>query len=42
MPSSTFNYLIYYSSIITSRGLHVSCYTAPRFIFMCNIIFIRA
>jgi hypothetical protein len=25
----TLNSLIYYSSIITNRGLHVSCYTAP-------------
>jgi hypothetical protein len=25
----TFNWLIYYSSIITSRGLHISCYTTP-------------
>jgi hypothetical protein len=29
----TFNWLIYYSSIITSRGPHESCYTAP--IFNC-------
>jgi hypothetical protein len=45
----TFNWLIYYSSKIISRGLHVSCYTAPiltayqlfnfYLLLMCDIIF---
>jgi hypothetical protein len=45
----TFNWLIYYSSIITSRGSDVLCYTAPILIacqffnfyllLMCDIIF---
>jgi hypothetical protein len=49
MSCFIFNWLIYYSSIITSMGLHVSCYTAPIFnymtffkfylLLMCNIIF---
>jgi hypothetical protein len=45
----TFNWLIYYSSINISRGLHVSCYTAPilatcqffnfYLLLMCDIFF---
>jgi hypothetical protein len=45
----TFNWSIYYSSIIISRGLHVSCYTTPilaacqffnfYLLLMCDIIF---
>jgi hypothetical protein len=35
----TFNWIIYYSNIITSQGVHVSCYTAP--IFNCIIVLIN-